>query len=147
MIQRIQSIYYLIAMILVGFMTLWPLAQVGDVLIDIHGNGTTGPESPIPFPLSYIGYLIIALTVICIWMYKDRKKQLILGRVNYFLLLAYIVVISLSIERVINAPGASTEVSYNVSLFLPLFALGFLFLANRAVKKDEDLVRSLDRLR
>jgi hypothetical protein len=32
-------------------------------------------------------------------------------------------------------------------MFLPIVAIVFLALANKAIKKDEDLVKSADRLR
>ena len=134
-------------MILIGLMKFWPIAEVNDLLMDTDWGPSSNADNALPFPLAFIGYAIMALCIVCIWMYKDRKKQLIIGRVTYFLTLAYIVIISLSLDRLIEAMGGSPDITYGVSLFLPLIAMGFLFLANRAVKKDEELVRSLDRLR
>ena len=36
---------------------------------------------------------------------------------------------------------------YHVGFYLLISSIPFLFLANRGVKKDDDLVKSLDRLR
>jgi len=36
---------------------------------------------------------------------------------------------------------------YHVGFYLPVVALAFLFLAIRGIKKDEALVKSLDRIR
>jgi len=147
MIQRLQSLYYLLALMLVGLMALWPIATIEGLILDINSAGHLSVGSAFPFPMAYFGYLVMALSILCIWMYKDRKKQLIIGRVNYFILLFYIVVICMTIEQNSSALLVNGAVEYGPSLFLPLVALAFLFMANRAVKKDEDLVRSLDRLR
>ena len=54
----------------------------------------------------------------------------------------------------LTCKSASTEghspsdmIQYNIGTFLPVAALPFVFLANRGIKKDEELVKSLDRLR
>ena len=39
------------------------------------------------------------------------------------------------------------HVSYGIGAYLPVVAIAFLLLAFRGIKKDEDLVKSIDRLR
>jgi hypothetical protein len=39
------------------------------------------------------------------------------------------------------------RIDYGLGMYLPVIALAFTFLANRGIKKDEDLVKSVDRLR
>ncbi len=39
------------------------------------------------------------------------------------------------------------EVSYGPGIFFPIISLLFILLANRAIRKDENLVRAADRIR
>lgn len=86
----------------------------------------------------------VALSLISIFRYKDRKSQFVLGRLNIilnFILLGLFVYQSLSLS-------GETEVSEKgIGILLPILSIVFLVLANKAIKKDEDLVKSVDRLR
>ncbi len=147
MLQRIQTLFLSGAIVLIGLMSLWPLATIAEVDYTIFGGGFTASQNLLPFPMSFIGYLIMATLLVTIFLFKDRKRQLLLGRMSYVLILAYIVVASISLEGVISGLSDRNAVSYGISLFLPLLALGLIHLANRGIKRDEELVRSLDRLR
>ncbi|NNK83439.1 MAG: DUF4293 family protein [Flavobacteriaceae bacterium] len=58
------------------------------------------------------------------------------------------ILLGLFVYRILNTPGEATDVSKNgVGILLPIFSIVFLVLANKAIKKDEDLVKSVDRLR
>ena len=99
------------------------------------------------FPLAGIVIGLLALTAFIMFSYKNRKRQLVLGRVNYFLILALVVFIHVSIKKILGQMGAGQSIVYGISTYLPVVSLVFQFLANRAIKKDEELVKSLDRLR
>ncbi|MEM8763780.1 MAG: DUF4293 family protein, partial [Bacteroidota bacterium] len=43
--------------------------------------------------------------------------------------------------------GTSVPPDKGIGMLIPVFSIVFLALANRAIKKDEDLVKSVDRLR
>ena len=59
---------------------------------------------------------------------------------NLFLLgLLIYLSLTLSGETLVSEKG--------IGLILPIFSIVFLVLANKAIKKDEDLVKSVDRLR
>jgi hypothetical protein len=42
---------------------------------------------------------------------------------------------------------SGTNAQYTIGAFLPLASVILLFLSNRSIKKDEELVKSADRLR
>jgi len=46
-----------------------------------------------------------------------------------------------------NLPGETAVSENGIGMFLPLVSIVLLALANKAIKKDEDLVKSVDRLR
>ena len=88
-------------------------------------------------------FLTALIALIAIFKFKNRKLQFVLGRIiiliNLFLL-GILIYLSLTI------PGeASSE--KGIGIFIPTVVIVFAVLANKAIKKDEDLVKSVDRLR
>ena len=47
----------------------------------------------------------------------------------------------------LNLSGETVVSEKGIGIFLPVVSIVFLALANKAIKKDEDLVKSVDRLR
>ena len=136
MIQRIQTIYLLLS------------AAVGGGLIFVFNLWTT-IENTLVFAkddILYFGLFLgsAALSLISIFMYKNRKSQFVLGRLNIilnFILLGLFVYLSL------NLSGETLVSEKGIGMFLPIISIVLLVLANKAIKKDEDLVKSVDRLR
>lgn len=94
--------------------------------------------------VSLVFYTVTVLAVVSIVMYKKRQNQFVVNRLNMILnlfLLGFFVYRSLSLsgETVVSEKG--------IGMLIPVFSIVFLVLANRAIKKDEDLVKSVDRLR
>lgn len=136
MIQRIQTIYLLVAAIL----------SAG--LIFVFHLWTNSEEVPVfaKDNLLYLGlFLVSALcSLVALFSFKNRKFQFVLGRLNIiinFILLGFFVYQSLI------PPGESQISEKGVGIFIPILSIVLLVLANRAIKKDEDLVKSVDRLR
>ena len=47
----------------------------------------------------------------------------------------------------LSIPGEMEISEKGIGMFIPVLSIVFLVLANKAIKKDEDLVKSVDRLR
>ena len=92
-----------------------------------------------------IGFLVSsALSLFSIFINKNRKNQFVLGRLNIlinFYLLGVLIFESLSL------PGETYVSKKGIGVFLPIIVIVFLAMANRAIRKDENLVKSVDRLR
>lgn len=89
--------------------------------------------------------LSTTLTLLSILSHQKRKQQFVMGRLNMILNL---ILLGLFVYRTLNLSGETTTVSEKgIGMFLPIFSIVFLVLANKAIKKDEDLVKSVDRLR
>ena len=86
------------------------------------------------------------LTIISVISYKKRQNQFVMGRLNIILNL---ILLGLFVYRSLNLSGDATAVvsEKGIGMFLPIVAIVLLVLANKAIKKDEDLVKSVDRLR
>lgn len=86
----------------------------------------------------------VLLAIISIFKYKNRQTQFVLNRLNslfIFILLGVFVYVPLMI------PGETQVSEKGIGLFFPIISIVFLVLANKAIKKDERLVKSVDRLR
>ena len=136
MLQRIQTIYLLL------------VASISGGLLFVFGLGKS-PEGSKVFAsdINYVfaAFLVSAfLSIIAIFRYKNRMSQFILGRLNIilnFFLLGFFVYQSL------NVSGETAVSEKGIGMLLPIVSIVFLALANKAIKKDEDLVKSVDRLR
>ena len=137
MIQRIQSIYLLIALIISGVLPyLFPLWTMSD------GKKFHFMSDAI---YTVLFGLTTTLTLVSIMYFKKRQHQFVLNRLTIILNL---ILLGLFVYRSLNLSGEAVQVSEKgIGMFLPIVAIVFLALANRAIKKDEDLVKSADRLR
>ncbi|EPR72545.1 hypothetical protein ADIWIN_2435 [Winogradskyella psychrotolerans RS-3] len=136
MIQRIQTIYLLLTVIISA-----GLIFVFHLWTDNEGTKIYALDNYLYLGL-FLGSALLALT--SIFRFKDRKSQFVLGRLNIilnFILLGIFVYQSLSLSGEINVSEKG------IGILLPIFSIVCLVLANKAIKKDEDLVKSVDRLR
>ena len=89
--------------------------------------------------------LSTSLSLLSLISFKKRQNQFVMNRLNIILNL---ILLGLFVYRSLNLSGGAVEVSEKgIGMFLPIGAIVFLVLANKATKKDEDLVKSVDRLR
>ena len=137
MIQRIQTIYLLLAFVVTGvllfFFPLWTMSDNKEYF----------------FMQSQVYTILLglstSLTLLGVVSYKKRQNQFVIGRLNIILNL---ILLGLFVYRSLNLSGETPAVSEKgIGMFLPIVAIVFLVLANKAIKKDENLVKSVDRLR
>ena len=89
--------------------------------------------------------LSTTLSLLSILSHQKRKQQFVMGRLNMILNL---ILLGLFVYRTLSVSGDAATVSEKgIGMFLPIFSIVMLVLANKAIKKDEDLVKSVDRLR
>ena len=109
----------------------------------VISDGTTYEiiDSP-AYVFLFIGSALLSLT--SIFLYKSRQTQFVLGRLNIIL---NFILLGLFVYRLLNLPGEPANSEKGIGLLLPVFSIVLLALANKAIKKDESLVKSVDRLR
>ena len=156
MIQRIQSVYLLIAGIALGVMFLFPLmgyyGELHTYQFNLLEMQNLVPDSIGVFnalftlPLLAVVIFIIILAITAIFLFKNRRLQLKLTRINILLNLILIIAVFVGYSRYIQSV-IKVEEQFKTGAFLPLISLVFLVLAYRGIKKDEELIRSADRLR
>ena len=92
-----------------------------------------------------IAFLVSAiLSIVTIFLFKNRQLQFVIGRIS---ILINLFLLGLLIYVSLNLPGETMVSEKGIGMFLPILAILLVVLANKAIKKDEDLVKSVDRLR
>ena len=136
MIQRIQTLYLILA------------AGISAGLIFVFHLWTNNEGAKV-FALDdymYLGLFLgsALLSLIAIFMFKNRKSQFVMGRLNIIL---NFILLGIFVTQSLNLSGETNVSEKGIGILLPVFSIVCLALANKAIKKDEDLVKSVDRLR
>jgi len=97
-------------------------------------------------PMLILTIASIIITGTAILLYKKRRSQLILVNISFLLNIIFIALVYLYYNGYVEKLSKVLP-SYHFGMFLPLISLVLLVLANRAIRKDETLVKSADRLR
>lgn len=147
MIQRIQTVFLIIALALMSMPFFIPFAIVitDEVSFTLLWNGyLTNNEFQQSLPLAILSVLIPVLIFITIFLYKKRPVQM---RLCMFSMLLMIGLTGFVIWHVFSAAPNTGPESFGFSTVSPLMAAIFTWMAHRKILKDELLVKSLDRLR
>ena len=130
MLQRIQTIFILVSV----------LATVGLFL--------TSKDVEIPGFLGGVGFLgvveFICIFMYKIFMYKNRGRQILLNNIS---IVINALLIGLLVYWLLNLPGGMDFPEKGIEPVFPLISIVFLFMANKNIRRDERLVKSVDRLR
>ena len=160
MIQRIQTLFLLAAMVLLSvdlFMPLWKTETKDKKIIELNVFEHTA--SPLNLPNGkvetlggnfYIASLVIAsllLTGFVIIKFNNRSLQLKLSMLNNVILCGIIAAILISVNAIKGNISYEVEDHYSLFFIFPALCIMLNFLAMRYIKKDDDLVKSADRIR
>jgi ABC-type uncharacterized transport system permease subunit len=149
MLQRIQTIFLLLIVILTAILFFVPFQTIisGDeqLSITLYGPHTANVNSLI-FLLISLGLILLTITFATIFLYKKRTLQMKLCSLLAVLscLLCVVMVSPIYSEVTQDKP---LSVNYNFYAFLPALNIILAFIAKRFIKNDEELVRSADRIR
>lgn len=155
MIQRIQTLYLLLTTIVSGLFLKWGFLTIinsegSQTILKFKGffraaveNGIGGMDKLLP--LTVISVLIPAISLVAIFIFKNRKLQMKLTLVILVLeVVLLIAAISLSLMAIRTL---SFSITTNINALFPFLSIIFTILAFRRIKKDDDLVKSYDRIR
>ncbi|WP_439489265.1 DUF4293 domain-containing protein [Algoriphagus sp.] len=158
MIQRVQSIFLLLVAIAMGLtlgMGLW--------VQDIPSSGETWTLDAFfmkQFDASgeilssnsnwYIGAIaafVGLLAIISIFQYRNRARQMMINMVNSLFMVGLVAIVFLTTNGVNKDIAAIDSGAYQVGFWAILVAMVCNMLANRFIRKDEALIKSVDRIR
>ncbi len=136
MIQRIQTIYLLLAAAtsggLIFLVSLW---------VDGEGNEVVAMDENVYFG-AFVASAIIS--IVAIFLYKNRQLQTVINRLN---LMLNLILLGVFVYRALTMSGATAVAEKGIGMFIPILSIVLIVLANKAIRKDEQLVKSADRLR
>ncbi|MGV9011549.1 MAG: DUF4293 domain-containing protein [Flavobacteriales bacterium] len=157
MIQRKQTIFLLLATLCGALTFFFPIETfTQDVrsfifstsgLFQADGQPIVDASPKLPFSFLFAFFSLVML--VAIMLFKDRKRQLLVVRTANLLLIGttvFLFITSNSVRAYLEQ-GGRVNSQFGPSALLPLAMIVFAFLAERAILKDEALVRSADRLR
>lgn len=129
MLQRIQTIWVFLAVLAAVF-----LFVTGQ---DVAVFGT--------IPVINIGSVVLVLVgLLSVFSFKNRKRQILL---NHISIIINVLLIGVLAYWILNLPGGIQLPEKGIEPIFPLIAIICLLIANIYIRKDERLVKSVDRLR
>ena len=152
MIQRIQSVWFFLAALFNGLLLLPSIFLYRDVRPGVGIPGMSSARSSefllgtsTNLVLMLLALLITLLPLIAIFLFKNRAQQRGLGSLAIVGCIAFVAAMVMFIQGY-NRTDAGD--SYLIPWpALPVVGLVFIILAIRGIRKDEKLLKSLDRLR
>jgi len=133
-LQRIQTIYLLFVFLvqLAGYIFLPQRLLYSGVSVEVNQS----------YILLISNLLLIFFPFWNIFQFRNRKRQFVLNRV--LLLITF----GILFNQCVGYFNSDTNETYQL-LFcvVTILTIIFISLANKAIKRDEDLIRSADRLR
>lgn len=147
-IQRIQTVYLIIAIILMVVFAFFPALsfELGgrEFVYGALETGKVGVTHFDPLMLMLI-VLISLLALIDIFLYKNLQRQMTVCFVDIIIGLAMLVAIG--IQAFVVGGREGVVVTWQWYLALPVLSLIFLMLAHKAMSNDKKKLRDADRLR
>ncbi len=128
MLQRIQTVYMFLGFLAALFYAYFVYFEI------FTDNQLYGFAAGMP----------ALLILINIFLYKNRKWQI---KLNILITFVLIVLLGLSIYQVGLLSGEKSFSEKDIKLLVPVISIVFLLIANKYIKRDERLVKSVDRIR
>ena len=140
MIQRIQSVWLFLAAMINGLLFILKLYHFDKAGVMVHEGAR---DSAILFILAAV---ITALPLITIFFFGDRKRQKGFVWLSVLFCISFVAVAVTTVTNMTNKVPP-VDVKYDFGLLVPVVSIVFLFMALGGIRKDEKLIKSLDRLR
>ncbi|WP_139420780.1 DUF4293 family protein [Chryseobacterium mulctrae] len=129
MLQRIQTIWILLSVLAAAFL------YITGQDVDVFG------KNPI---ISISSIVLVLVGALSLFSFKNRKRQILLNNIS---IIINALLIGVLVYWMQNLSGGIDFPEKGIEPVFPSIAVICLFLANIFIKKDERLVKSVDRLR
>jgi hypothetical protein len=160
MLQRIQTIYFIIVMaILSSLLFGMELFTMSDGKLN-YTQSVFGVERQnikggyiewlSNYQFTYVFVIVFVLfTFVAMMSYKNLKRQYALAKMTVFIYLLFVIAVISVTTFGVNGYSSETIIGVHVGIgfYLLVSGLPFTYFAMRGVQKDKMLLDSLDRLR
>lgn len=118
------------------------LAVAGAVFLFITGQDAAFPGN---LPLTIVGCVVLVLMgLLSVFSFKNRKLQMMLNNTS---IVINALLIGMLFYWLLNLPGGIDFPEKGIEPLFPLISIICLLIANRFIKRDDRLVKSVDRIR
>lgn len=153
MIQRIQSIYLVLAGLFPAFTLFVPIVAFSNASLafTMSGAGYEGIAQVAemhgrhPYGLLFFAACSIVVSLLSIFAFKNRKKQM--KQVKWGVWINVLWYVTFVVYAFSVKSRTSTDLSFEFGCLFPFFSILMQVLAKHAIKRDENLVRAADRIR
>jgi Domain of unknown function (DUF4293) len=150
MIQRIQTLFLLVASLLSALLMLMPFANanadLGLVNLDLLPMKKILSVKEIILLPQILNILVGALAFYSVFIFNNRRKQMGFCLVTSFCALVLFASLFF-VDYIVVLEGKSSASHFTWVAFVPIIQFGLIFIARIFINKDEQLVKSADRLR
>lgn len=150
MLQRVQTVFLLLATVAMLVATTAPLATFffnGDrVVFEAMGIYLNGNLNDSTWGLFAIGAISSIIGLLTIFLFKNRILQIRLSIFNIVLMVGFYLYFGFITFKLYPVDNLQFH-KIGIGLIMPVIAIILTILAIRKIGADEILVRSLDRLR
>jgi len=158
MIQRVQTIFLFLVAVAMGItlsMELWQQVAVDSgesfsltaLFLEKYNSSGEVILSESKWYIAALASFVGFLAIISIFQFRNRGRQMMLNMVNSLLMVGLVATIFITTNRINSEIASSASGNYKLGFWVILVAMVCNMLANRFIKKDEALVRSVDRIR
>ncbi|OFX26819.1 MAG: hypothetical protein A2033_11400 [Bacteroidetes bacterium GWA2_31_9] len=150
MIQRIQTLFLIVSTAILSLLYIFPLTEFSDdnsqiFNFSVFGIFADNEEIISTIPLLILLSIVVLLSLISIFAFKNRSLQMRLSVFNILVLIGFIGMFAFYIFN--TADSINANIHYTIFSVMPVISIILIYLAYRAIKRDEELVRSADRIR
>ncbi len=143
MIQRIQSLYLFLLFIANGIGILINTS----VFSKIDKGFTQLDVLTIDILFISTAIILMLLSLITVFKYKKRVFQMRLCQFKILSNIVFVVIIGVYVYRQLSLPGGFSYPEKGIEWVIALISIVFAILAKKAIKSDDELVKSADRFR
>lgn len=152
MIQRIQSIYLLLAAIcsLLSFyvdFASWGNPHAMGINACKVWSADDAATLGHPWGIMVFTFLSMGIALKAIFSYKNRRAQMKMTKAVIWLVLFNYIAIGAYTYTNFTRLSGGTPLDIRPGIAFPLLTAIFAFLAYRGIRRDDELVRSADRIR
>lgn len=145
MIQRKQSIWLLLAALLNAAVFLGANFSIETRIQNVLQTNRYKVLQHLPSTLFILAAIVLAL--IAIFLFRKRPLQMKISLLALLATMAYCFINWMRIKEIFANNKMISNYSFGLASITPYFAIVFILLACLGIRKDEKLVKSLDRLR
>lgn len=150
MLQRIQTVFLLLAAAAMLIATVTPLAifnyNTDLAVFEALGIYLNDQLSDSTWGLFIIGAISSVLALITVFLFKNRILQMRISLFNIILMIGFYLYFGFIVYTLASSESLHFQ-KIGVGIIMPIIAIIFSILAIRKIGADEALVRSLNRLR